>query len=238
MDISIVIPVLNEQDKIVTDITNAAAFFQKYSLTGEIIIVSDGSEDNTAEAARSTGYKEVHVIEYTPTRGKGYAIRKGMQNSQGDYALFIDSGNTIPYENVARGLCMIQNNECDIAHSSRFLPSSHIVKPHILPRRITSFLFRKILLLFMGLPAHFTDTQCGLKIYRGDIARELYSECITDGFMLDIEVILRALRRGYQIKEFPIDWTADPDSRLSMSRTPLNMLKELLRIKRALAGCR
>lgn len=238
MDISIIIPVLNEQEKIGQDIANAAAFLQNYNLTGEIIIVNDGSEDNTVQVARSANCPAVRVIDYHPTRGKGAAVRTGMKDSQGDFVLFIDSGNTIPYENVARGLRMIQNNECDIAHSSRYLPHSRIVVPHILPRRIASFVFRKILLLFMGLPAHFTDTQCGLKIYKGEIARQLYGDCITDGFMFDIEIILRALRRGYKICEFPIEWTADPDSRLSISRTPLNMMKELLRIKQALAGSR
>jgi len=238
MDISIIIPVLNEQEKIGQDIANAAAFLQNYNLRGEIIIVSDGSEDNTVQVARNTNCPDVRVIDYRPTRGKGHAVRTGIKDSQGDYVLFIDSGNTIPYTNVAAGLNMIRNGGCDIAHSSRYLPNSRIVAPHILPRRIASFVFRKILLLFMGLPMRFTDTQCGLKIYRGEIARQLYGECITDGFMFDIEIILRAQRQGCKICEFPIEWTADPDSRLSMSRTPMNMVKELLHIKRALAGNR
>jgi hypothetical protein len=82
--------------------------------------------------------------------------------------------------------------------------------------------------------AELTDTQCGFKIYRGDAARSLYGECVTDGFMFDIEVILRALSQGYQIKEFPIDWTCDPDSRLSPTRSIWQILAELIRIRAAL----
>lgn len=72
-------------------------------------------------------------------------------------------------------------------------------------------------------------------MYRGDVARELYKECITDGFMFDIEIILRALKRGYRIGEFPVEWTCDFDSRLSVARTPWPVLWELRRIRRAMS---
>ncbi|MCH7859553.1 MAG: glycosyltransferase family 2 protein, partial [Candidatus Marinimicrobia bacterium] len=74
------------------------------------------------------------------------------------------------------------------------------------------------------------------EIYRGDVARTLYGECRTDGFMFDIEIILRARQQGYRIREFPIAWTADPDSRLSVTRTSRTVLTELWAIKRSLAA--
>jgi hypothetical protein len=84
----------------------------------------------------------------------------------------------------------------------------------------------------MGVPAELTDTQCGFKIYRGDVGRHLYGECIIDGYTFDIEVVLRALKEGYKIKEFAIDWVCDPDSRLSPVRNSWQILRELLRIRR------
>jgi hypothetical protein len=84
------------------------------------------------------------------------------------------------------------------------------------------------------IPEYLTDTQCGLKIYRGDVAHELYRECFTRGFMFDIEIILRAISRGYTIREFPVHWTSDPDSRLSIFRSFFNILRELGRIRRSL----
>jgi hypothetical protein len=90
----------------------------------------------------------------------------------------------------------------------------------------------------LKLPPVFTDTQCGFKIYRGDIARRLYGECITDGFMFDVEVILRALRAGCRIKEFPIHWTCDRDSRLSPTRSISRIFRELSAIRRAVGDWR
>ncbi|MGH7452854.1 MAG: dolichyl-phosphate beta-glucosyltransferase, partial [bacterium] len=79
-----------------------------------------------------------------------------------------------------------------------------------------------------------TDTQCGFKIYRGDIAHELYPECMANGFMFDVEIIMRALRKGYRIKEFPIAWTCDRDSRLLRTQSTKQIWRELRDIKRAL----
>ena len=84
----------------------------------------------------------------------------------------------------------------------------------------------------MGFPANITDSQCGFKVYRGDVARELYGQCETDGFMFDAEVILRARRAGYRIEEFPVDWSCDRDTRLHPAREPLPILRDMFRIRR------
>ena len=89
--------------------------------------------------------------------------------------------------------------------------------------------------MLLRVPRELTDTQCGFKMYRGDVARELYGQCITDGFMFDIEVILRAAKKGYRIAEFPVEWTCDIDSRLSVARTPWPVLSELRKIRRAMS---
>ncbi len=238
MDISIVIPVFEESSKIGIDIEAASLFLINNSLEGEIIVVDDGSRDHTAEAAQKTETPpgiRLKVIHYKENTGKGYAVRSGINSSSGDIVMFIDSGNCVPYEHVLRGLKLLKNDECEIAHGSRYLPGSRILKPHIWTRQVSSFLFRKILTLFMKIPTGLTDTQCGLKMYKGDLGRSLFGKCITNGFMLDIEVILRARQARYRISEFPIDWTADPDSRLSLSRVPANMIRELLRIKKVLS---
>jgi dolichyl-phosphate beta-glucosyltransferase len=101
-------------------------------------------------------------------------------------------------------------------------------------RRLISYSFRSVVRTISGVPRHLTDTQCGFKIYKGDVARLLYNECVTDGFMFDIEIVLRAVRKGYRIEEFPVEWTCDPDSRLSVTRTPWPVLAELYALKRIL----
>jgi dolichyl-phosphate beta-glucosyltransferase len=238
MYLSIVIPAYNEAKKIAQDITSAARFLQKNSLSGEIIIVDDGSRDNTNKAAENTPVPSpiaLEVLRIDHNRGKGYAVRKGIKKSQGRYVMFADSGCCIPYEETLRGLDMIQKDICDIAHASRKMQGTHILKKQSLYRRLCSKLFHWFIVYDFRSLTTLTDTQCGFKIYKGDIARNLYNSCITDGFMFDVEIVIRAIKQGYRIKEFPVDWTCDRDSRLSPLRTSWHVLSELIRIKRTIA---
>ena len=237
MDISIVIPAFNEGKKIADDIKAASAFLENNNLTGEIIIVDDGSEDNTVEVAKSIEVSpgtSLKVEHYKPNRGKGYAVRTGIRQSCGEYVMFADSGCCVPYENALRGLELIKSDQCDIAHGSRKMSGCHIQKKQSLYRRICSAMFHWFTIYNMKIPVEFTDTQCGFKIYKGNIARQLYGECITDGFTFDIEIIMRAQKQGCRIKEFPVNWTCDRDSRVSTTRGWRQVLSELVTIKRAL----
>ena len=223
--------------KIARDILAAAEFLTANRLAGEIIVVDDGSEDETAAIAGSlemTPGAKLKVIRYEQNKGKGFAVRTGMLTSQGDYVMFADSGLCVPYQNALHGLSMIKNGVCEIAHGSRRLHASVIVKPQTWPRGVSARLFRGLAVYWMKIPAPLTDSQCGFKIYRGDVARELYGECQTTGFMFDIEIILRAIKRGYRIREFPVEWTCDRDSRLSLARSPLRILSEMKTIQRLL----
>lgn len=241
MRLSIVIPAFDEGGKIGNDIKAACEFLQRKGFEGEIIVVDDGSVDKTAEEAINAGRDcqspvEVKVISNETHRGKGYAVRCGIKQTSGDYVMFADSGGCVPYDNTLRGLELITSGQCDIAHGSRNLAGAYIEKDHGLYRHICSELFHLFVVKVMKIPAELTDTQCGFKIYRGDVARSLYGECTTDGFMFDIEIILRAMRQGYKIKEFPIYWTCDTDSRLSPAKGIRRILAELIRIKRRLGA--
>ena len=141
---------------------------------------------------------------------------------------------TVTQVPLARAREMIRRGECDIAHGSRKLPDSVILRPQGFYRRLCSRMFRFIVRLFMGIPHTFSDTQCGFKVYRGDVARGLYARCRSDGFMFDIEVLMRALAAGHRVLEFPIEWRCDLDSRLRPARGAPSTLSELIAIKRAL----
>jgi len=237
MDLSVVIPALDESKKIGRDVKESAAFLESNRLAGEIIVVDDGSKDNTAEIAKNVNIPSTikrQVIRYEHHRGKGYAIRTGIKQTSGEYVMFADSGSCVPYEDILRGLQLVKSGACDIAHGSRKMRGCHIEKTQSLYRRICSKMFHRFVIHYMKVPAEYTDTQCGFKIYKGDVARHLYSECITDGFIFDVEIILRAQKEGYHIKEFPIDWSCDRDSRLSPTRSSWRVLSELITIRRAL----
>ncbi len=237
MELSIVIPAYNEAEKISRDISSASEFLAGNKIAGEIIIVDDGSDNGTYEAAKEAVTKTtvtVRVLRLARHRGKGYAVRRGILESAGEYVMFADSGCCVPYDNALRGLGLIRSGECEIAHGSRKMVTSDIRRGQNWRRRIVSRVFRFTARLLLRVPHELTDTQCGFKVYKGDIARELYSKCVSEGFMFDVEVILRARRHGYRIKEFGVEWYCDLDSRLSPSRTGVPVFKELLRVRKVL----
>jgi dolichyl-phosphate beta-glucosyltransferase len=239
MDLSIVIPAFEEGHKIARDVAAAGQFLKDNSLSGEILVVDDGSTDNTAQAARDVPVPAgvAHrVIRYEMHRGKGCGVRTGMTQTTGTYAMFADCGLCIPYGNMLAGLKMLQSGTCDIAHGSRRHLQSAILKGQPWHRRLISRSFKATVRTMLGVPRALTDTQCGFKVYRGEVARELYRQCVTDGFMFDIEIILRAGKKGYRIGEFPVQWVCDRDSRLSVTRTPWPVLAELWALKRAMAN--
>ena len=239
MDLSIIIPAFEESKKIRMDIESAAEFLERNHFAGEIIVVDDGSKDNTCEVADSVKIPPQvtrKVIRCQPHRGKGHAVRTGIMESMGRYVMFADSGCCVPYENILRGLELLKSDQCDIAHGSRKMQGCQIGRPQNLYRRICSRIFHWYVIYKMKIPSELTDTQCGFKIYRGDVARHLYGESVTDGFAFDIEIIMRAQKEEYRVKEFPLHWSCDRDSRLSPSRSVWHVLYELKTIKQVLSG--
>lgn len=233
MDISIIIPVWNEREKIANDIKAASVFLAENKLQGEIIVVDDGSADDTIKIVKEVTVPsgDIHVIKNEIHKGKGAAVRTGVLKSKGQFVMFADSGLCVPYSSALQGINLIKNKICEIAHGSRKLPESQIVLPQSIARKISARIFRNLITTWMNISKELTDTQCGFKIYQGEIARQLYSKSIIDGFMFDIEIILMAQKNNYKIKEFPIEWTADRDSRLSLAKTPWRMIAELRAIR-------
>ncbi len=234
MDLSIIIPVFNEGNKIEKDIRQAAQFLSSQKMTGEIIISDDGSTDDTLHFLKKIEIEPgftLKILDNKNHKGKGYAVKAGILESNSDMVLFIDSGSCVPYGDLMPGINMIRRGQCDIAHGSRFMKDSNITRKKQWYRRIMSGAFRRFIHLWTKIPENLTDTQCGLKIYKREAALELYRPCITEGFMFDIEIILRAVKAGYKITEFPITWTADLDSRLSPAASFIQMISELANIK-------
>lgn len=234
MQLSIIIPAYNEEKKIERDIFLADKFFGEQKLNGEIIVVDDGSTDLTFQKANDTGERIsilLSVFRNEKNCGKGYAVKRGILEASGEYIAYCDAGATVPLNNLLIGLNLLINNECDIAHGSRMLPDSIIKISQEKDRKITSSVIKFLVTKFLGVPKHLTDTQCGFKVYKSEAAKKLFTKLQTNGFMFEVENILRAEKNKYQIKEFPVEWSCDRDSRITLLRTPWKVLLDLARIK-------
>ena len=234
MFISVIIPVLNESRKITRQMQGLLSYLSSTFIDSEIVIVDDGSCDDTVESAQSfqhaCGNVEIRIIKNPSNMGKGYALRKGITASKGEYVCFLDCGDCIENQYISIGLDYIIKHGADIAHASRHLSKSKIITGQSSRRKLASSMFRRYMKKKLKLPAFLTDTQCGFKIYKGDIGRKLYSQSKCDGFLIDIEIIMSALNKGYKIKEFPIKWKCDRDSRLNLFRTLLLVKKEMKKL--------
>jgi dolichyl-phosphate beta-glucosyltransferase len=234
MYLSIIIPVWNEAAKIADDINEIAQFVEDADFVLELIIVDDGSADNTSQIANNTPVAKSlikRVIRYPEHRGKGYAVRKGISESKGKLVMFMDSGQNVPVKFINSGIKLIEQENCDILIGSRYLSTSVIKKKLIWYRQVTSLVFRKVVKWYLKLPLSISDSQCGYKFFKGDLARNLFRDCQSNGFIFDLELILRAQKKGYKICEFPIEWRCDRDSRLSLYRAFFPIFRELRELK-------
>lgn len=234
MDISIVIPALNEAGKIGRDVEAASTFLEENGFGGEVIVVDDGSSDDTAGEVRRTKVDppvRKIILRLESHSGKGAAVRRGILESRGKIVIYADSGSCIPYSNALPVIQKISAGELDIGLASRRIKGTVIRRAQPLRRRIVSRLFHRAAVLVAGLPRRITDSQCGFKVYQGKAARELFSGLSTPGFLFELEIILKGLRRAYRIEEFPVEWTCDPDSRLKPASQARGVLKELFRVR-------
>lgn len=231
-DLSIVIPVLNEAAKIRHDIGSAAEFCHEQGIRAEIVVSDDGSTDGTVEVARQSlealpeGVSLV-VLAGGDHHGKGHAVRRGLLAAKGAVVMFADSGGNVSWRFILEAVEPITSGVCQIVHGSRKLPGSNILTQQPLSRRILSSTFQGLTRLMLPIPGGLTDTQCGFKFYSRDVAQLLYQESTVQGFLFDLEIILRAQSEGFPIREIPIDWRCDRDSRLRLQSNFFRMGKEL-----------
>jgi len=234
MDISLVIPALNEAAKIGRDVSSAASFITESGMNGEVIIVDDGSTDETHKAALSADIPpqvKRRVLRLEKNWGKGMAVKTGILAGRGDVVLYADSGSCIPYANALPSIWRIRDGKTDLALASRRLKESVICRNRPIKRRFLSWLFLQAAVGMAGLPRRITDSQCGFKVYRGEIARALFAGLETPGFLFELEIILKSLKRGYRIDEFAVEWSCDLDTRLRPGSQALGIFRELLHVR-------
>lgn len=229
--LSVVVPVFNEEKKIEQDMAMIYGYFEKQNYSFEVVVVDDGSADGTLEKLKmlEKKYRGMRIVHYKPNHGKGCAVKTGILHSQGDYVLFADAGGCVPYGEVEKGLVVLKNGY-DVAIGSRALVDSNIVVLQPRYRQIGGRLFWYAVRFFIGIKG-LSDTQCGFKIFKREVAHEIFENVKIDGFMFDAEWILIAQKLGCKMKEFPVQWACDKDSRFRPFPGMFRVIYDLIRIR-------
>lgn len=231
--LSIIIPAYNEARRLPRCLERVIAYLDQRGRTYEVLVVDDGSHDQTAQAVESVAHRCPHLrlIRLTGNMGKGAAVRRGMQAARGTYQLFADADGATPIEELARLESALLAG-ADLAIGSRALASqdpAFTVRARW-HRSLLGTVFNNIVQR-LGL-RDITDTQCGFKLFRGSIAQDLFSVACVDGYAFDLELLYVARQRGYRLAEVPINWVDQPGSKVRPWRDGLVMLQELLAIRK------
>lgn len=230
--LSVIIPAYNEARRIGSSLTAILDYLQAQPYPFELIVVDDGSRDQTIQVVQATpcAKENIRIISYIPNRGKGYAIRQGVLASQGEFVLFMDADLSTPVSEIANAFEL--STDYDIVIGSRALSKSQIVVYQPMYRRIGARIFNLLRdgLVGAGI-SRFKDTQCGFKLFRGDIARQIFSLAQVTGFMFDVEILYLALKWNLKIVELPVEWANVPGSKLRLFNDTLRMFKDLAMIR-------
>jgi glycosyltransferase involved in cell wall biosynthesis len=217
---SLIIPVYNEEKRIGEVIDMLKSNLKGY----EIIVVEDGSTDNTRNIALSKGVK---VISFKENKGKGFGVKMGFLSAKGKYIGFVDSDKSIKPIYIKKVFDNLKN--CDVSIASRYLKSSKIKVKQPFFRRLASRIFNILIVrLLFGLNIH--DSQCGCKAMKREAALYLAKNTKSNGFEFDVEMLWRAKKKGYKILEVPIVWSHNKPSTFSLKKGP-KMILSLLKIR-------
>lgn len=226
--LSLVIPALNEEKRLPFTLQSLMQYLSTQPYEAEVLVVENGSQDRTLEIAQEFArrYPNVRAL-HSDQRGKGLAVRMGMQAAQGEYRFMCDADFSMPVDQIARFLPPVLDGY-DIAMASREAPGAvrynepayrHLVG------RVYNWMIRLI-----ALP-RLQDTQCGFKCFRASVAEELFKLQTLTGWSFDVELLFIAQHRGCKIVEIGIPWYFNPESKIRVMKDSLRMGIDLFRIR-------
>lgn len=222
---SVVIPAYNEARRLPPTLSAWQEFFAAQTYAGEIVVVDDGSRDDTSAVAEAHGIRSITLPE---NRGKGAAVRAGMLEASGRFIFYADADLNVAPPHLAQALHIFEQTLCDVVVGSRKL-SAYAQQERSLARLCAGALVQ-VTRRSLVLPV-IRDTQCGFKGFRREIARAIFQRARIDSFAFDIEALFLARRLGCAIVEMPVDTTYQAESTFDVARHLRPFLADIVRIR-------
>ncbi len=227
--LSIVIPTYNEERRIGRTLAKIREYMDKQDYSYEVVVSDDGSADTTCAIVNiiQEGWPELRLIKAPSNQGKGAAVKRGILAVRGDNVLFTDADNATPIEELSKLLPFL--GEYPIVFGSRHIKGAKICVPQVKHRALLSRL-SNLLIRVVAVPGVW-DTQCGFKLFKSSVAKNIFANVQLTRFGFDIEAFVIARQLGYTYKEIGIEWYNDFDSRVRAGREALRTLWDLFRIR-------
>lgn len=230
MYLSVIIPAYNEERRLSKTLLGIDAYLTRQKYDYEIIVISDGSKDNTSGIARNLQPKiaNLKLIDNKKNHGKGYVVRQALLEAQGDIRLFTDADNSTSINQVEKMLPYFKQGY-DIVIGSRDAKGAVLDPPQPFLRIMVGNIFNLMTQIIVGLWGIW-DTQCGFKALSKKAAEDIIPKCKIDRWAFDPEILKIGRKMGYKIKEIPVVWKNDLESKVKLKST-IKMALDLLRIR-------
>jgi dolichyl-phosphate beta-glucosyltransferase len=232
LKLAVIVPAYNEEPRLEKSLLRIREYLSTQNYAWCVVVVDDGSTDATAQIVQRLAKEDdrFSFISYHPNRGKGYAVRKGMIEAEGDWLLLCDADLAAPIEEVEKLFAAGK----PIAIGSRPLRESNLEvrQPWWREGAGRAFNFAVQALSIKGIK----DTQCGFKLFSKEASKDIFPRCRFDGFSYDFEALMIGQKLGYEIAEVPIRWSHQEGSKVRLVRDGLRMLRDLVLLRARLAS--
>ncbi|XOB40433.1 MAG: dolichyl-phosphate beta-glucosyltransferase [Candidatus Nealsonbacteria bacterium] len=231
--LSVVVPAYNEQNRLPKTLREIEKYLKTQSYDWEIVVVNDGSKDNTSQVVKEllSEIENLRLVDNKENHGKGYVVRQGMLEAKGKYRVFTDADNSTSIDQVEKMWPEFEKGY-DIIIGSRDIKGAVLSVPQTWLRRRIGDIFNLLVQITCGLWGIW-DTQCGFKGFTEKAAEDIFPKCRIDRFAFDPEILVIAKKMGYKIKEIPVTWINDPESKVKL-KSMIKMAVDLLKIRKNL----